>query len=294
MSGWLENWRSRKLWTLLEAAQIYANVEPLEGTTDPHAVLAAIHDPAMRECCADLYAAFKDGVDTESLPNLGTRTGTYGTFRARPIDFLCYVRDKKLPVSPAIVRGVAFSPAPQPRDDEYLATTFGWTINGAARQLHRQYGVNEDAIRDRIVEAVLAGRLAVRDPDTGLPYAPETLRTFLDRIIAADLNAFFKTSGVDYRLVEGEPATKAGVGVPSSLPSDSLDPENWKMRVQAEAAIRWRRQRKLECNPTKHALKDELAKWCREKGIKTTGGINPSAEYIYRHALSSWRPPADD
>ena len=72
--------------------------------------------------------------------------------------------------------------------------------------------------------------------------------------------------------------------------------ENWKMRVQAEAAARWRNQREMGCQPTRHSLKDELAKWCRDNNIRTAHGINPTADYLYRHVLSkrNWKPPTDD
>ncbi len=72
--------------------------------------------------------------------------------------------------------------------------------------------------------------------------------------------------------------------------------ENWMMQVQEEAAKRWKRQRKSGCNPTRNSLKDELAKWCKETNIRTTSYINPTAEYLYRHVLSTkrWTPPKDD
>ena len=67
---------------------------------------------------------------------------------------------------------------------------------------------------------------------------------------------------------------------------------NWKMRIQEEATRRWRRLRHAGCSPTKHALKDELARWCREEEVTTaTTGVSPSAEYIYRHVLRDWTPP---
>ena len=71
--------------------------------------------------------------------------------------------------------------------------------------------------------------------------------------------------------------------------------DNWMMQVQTEAAIRWRRYRMQECNPTAHMLADELAKWCRENKITTKTKINPTAQYLYRHVLSNrwWTPPTD-
>ena len=71
--------------------------------------------------------------------------------------------------------------------------------------------------------------------------------------------------------------------------------ENWMMRVQEEAAKRWRAQRGRGCNPTRHSLKDELATWCRENNVVAKSGINPSADYLYRHVLNKrhWMPPTN-
>lgn len=66
---------------------------------------------------------------------------------------------------------------------------------------------------------------------------------------------------------------------------------NWIMEIQAQAAIEWKKYQDMECNPTKLSIKDDLAKWCREKDIRTSSHINPSAEYIYRHVLRTWTPP---
>lgn len=68
---------------------------------------------------------------------------------------------------------------------------------------------------------------------------------------------------------------------------------NWKMRIQEEAAARWRRLRANGANPTKNSIKDDLSKWCRDKNILTSTGITPNAEYIARHVLKDWTPPKD-
>lgn len=68
---------------------------------------------------------------------------------------------------------------------------------------------------------------------------------------------------------------------------------NWKLLVQAEAARRWKVLRVSGANPTPHSIRDDLATWCREQGVSTKTGINPNAEYIYRHVLRNWIPPAD-
>ena len=81
--------------------------------------------------------------------------------------------------------------------------------------------------------------------------------------------------------------------VVGKMPAHVSDTKNWVMVVQIEAARRWAELRKAGANPTKHALRLDLAKWCQGQGIKTKMGINPSAQYIYRHALRKWNPPKD-
>lgn len=70
--------------------------------------------------------------------------------------------------------------------------------------------------------------------------------------------------------------------------------DNWKMRVQAEAAARFLRLRTVGANPTVHSMLDDMAKWCRENGIKTGGGIYPSPGYLRTHVLGGkhWTPPS--
>lgn len=69
------------------------------------------------------------------------------------------------------------------------------------------------------------------------------------------------------------------------------DTNNWSLLVQAEASRRWMRLRSSGANPTKLSITGDLAGWCRDTGVKTPTGINPSAAYIYRNALRNWMPP---
>lgn len=85
-----------------------------------------------------------------------------------------------------------------PSDD--LPNQFGYTIRGAAIAIAREYEVPEKAMRDHIFKAAEKGELAVIDPQTGMPYAPEVRRDFYERIRIDDLNKWFKECGVAYRL----------------------------------------------------------------------------------------------
>ena len=69
--------------------------------------------------------------------------------------------------------------------------------------------------------------------------------------------------------------------------------ENWKMRIQTEAAAMFQRLRESGASPTVHSILDDLVKWCRANGVKTDGGIYPRAGYLRTHVLGGkhWTPP---
>ena len=73
----------------------------------------------------------------------------------------------------------------------------------------------------------------------------------------------------------------------------SSHPEGWKQRIQAQAAEIWRRDSKFG-SPTRLAIINELARWCRANGVTTAAtGVFPSADYIYRHIIDKkhWTEP---
>ena len=78
-----------------------------------------------------------------------------------------------------------------------------------------------------------------------------------------------------------------------STPAHQRDPatDNWKARVQIQAAELCKRQRTQGAQPSKRSLSQDLARWCRDKGLQTGGGVNPSAEYIRQHVLRDWSCP---
>jgi len=69
--------------------------------------------------------------------------------------------------------------------------------------------------------------------------------------------------------------------------------EDWKEKIEAQAAVIWRRERAKGCNPTKNSIKKDLATWARNNNIKTKTKINPDEKYIARHVLQNWTPPDD-
>lgn len=89
-------------------------------------------------------------------------------------------------------------------------------------------------------------------------------------------------------------ANAPAAGEQSAANGEDRPTDNWMLLVQIEAATLWRELKKLDCtSPTRHSIKDDLAKICRKKEIKTDYGIYPAADYIYRHVLRGWTPPTD-
>lgn len=72
-----------------------------------------------------------------------------------------------------------------------------------------------------------------------------------------------------------------------------IAPGNWKMKIQAEAASRFKRLRASGASPTVHSILDDLVTWCRDNDVKTDGHIYPSANYLRTHVLGGkhWTPP---
>jgi hypothetical protein len=70
---------------------------------------------------------------------------------------------------------------------------------------------------------------------------------------------------------------------------------NWKLKIQAEAARRWKELVTMGCSPTRNSIKDDLATWCRNNEVATDGGIFPRADYIYKHVIRAaiWKPPTN-
>jgi len=112
-------------------------------------------------------------------------------------DFALLVESYRMTMPAALVRN------PQEHNDStLLLTEYGYTVDGAAHALHDQWGADEAKWRRRIMDAVAAGNLRVRDPKDGAYYVPATPRTFYERISVADLNAWLAKSGTTFELDE--------------------------------------------------------------------------------------------
>lgn len=73
----------------------------------------------------------------------------------------------------------------------------------------------------------------------------------------------------------------------------AIEPSQWKMKIQIEAAAHMKRLRAAGASPTVHSILDWMEKWCRENEVMTDGGIFPSANYLRTHVLGGkhWMLP---
>lgn len=161
---------------------------------------------------------------------------------------------------------------------------------------------NETGEFINIEQAVRNGEIPSYAPGSCKPLGvPEKNLNFVtdeEEVYADDLNKWLDNKPglrVKFRFPTVKTSKTASAKSSGDVGDKDESPENWKMRVQEEAAKRWRNLRQSNCNPTPYSLKDELAKWCKEKNIFTKQGINPNPEYIYRHVINSrnWTPPRD-
>jgi hypothetical protein len=200
-------WYAREQWTLIEAAQIVAGVNPYQGgkaTDNPHMILAQITDPDRRALFDELYARSKDDIYRDALERgEPSRTGAIGNTRVTPCRYVMWAIDCPMPERlAALIDKAALAPVfgePLPSKDTD-PNKYGYTIEGAAKAIAEKYGVPERNILDRIREATVRGELTVRDPKTGFPFAPKVRRDFWERVDVADLNSWLEKSGVPYRL----------------------------------------------------------------------------------------------
>ncbi len=190
-----------------------------------------------------------------------------------------------------------------------------YTLAEAALCIANSAGERKEVIEKKLVRDVGSGRLPAYEPgrnakmeyelqkDAGGGFigsglrmknstVSSTVRTFYEEVYWDDLNKWLDECEprVSYRFEPPEVATSVAASVPTLDPNAGAS-LNWKMRIQAEAADRWRRAIRNSATPTKNNIKDGLGTWCRENNVKTNSGIYPTDQYIARHVLREWTPP---
>ena len=84
-------------------------------------------------------------------------------------------------------------------DESLIADDSRLTVAVACRQIAKKYAISEADVKSEIVQALLGGRLHVRN-QAGFPSCPDVLNLTVECITFDDLNEYFASQGYRYRL----------------------------------------------------------------------------------------------
>ena len=72
-----------------------------------------------------------------------------------------------------------------------------------------------------------------------------------------------------------------------------IQTNNWKMRIQTQAASHILALRKGGANPTVHSIINDIHAWCVQNNVRAPRGGIPRPGYIRTHVLGGkhWAPP---
>ena len=172
-----------------------------------------------------------------------------------------------------------------------------------------EIAVSTDRVKRRIRLALLAESAAsVMKPAEGVMLLHRAgIRVFHELIDAVAVQALNGSEPEKtYRRLKGIPEPEhASTALPAETPQDTVSAQSgseakaldalpdWKSRIQIEAAEYMRVLRKSGANPSAHSILDRMTKWCKDKDVKTDGGIYPSRGYLRTHVLGGghWTPP---
>lgn len=140
----------------------------------------------------------------------------------------------------------------------------------------------------RLLEAVSTGEIAAVTATTRTRHIGAAVLGDLDRLGLTRDQLLSYCTQIGIEVIEDTERAEAAARSDRALP-EML--ENWKLRIQAQAAELCRKQRGYGANPTKSSLAGDLARWCREQDVRTDSGINPSESYIRTHILRDWTIP---
>ncbi len=107
-------WLGYEQWTLLEAAQIVAGLEPFDHAVvgdDPHAILGRIPEDSTRKLFEELYRWSKDAINIGHLAiSEKSRTGRIGNTRVLPRAYLAGAQDRGFDLRPDLVKMIGTAP----------------------------------------------------------------------------------------------------------------------------------------------------------------------------------------
>lgn len=299
-------WWSRTRWTLIEAAQICAGVNPYQGespTDSPHTVAARITDTQRRELFNELYARSKDSLENDLPKEEESRTGYLGNVRVLPAQYLMWVIDLPLPqhldaLVPKDQFPLAFQGSPSaPILDRNDGEELGPTLEEAAKTLAQVGNTVEGSLLDRLWRAVQAGDLELIDPQTKIPTAgaPRTRRDWFYRVRVTALNKWLDGAGAPYRYPtpatasdsHGRAAETGGQALSTASKGKNPAPV-WQSEARRVADEIDRRDRNAGAYSSLTDIAERVATDMRERGIEGMRGplTHPN---IRREALQGGR-----
>jgi hypothetical protein len=133
-------------------------------------------------------------------------------------------------------------------------------------------------------KAILSGELHSHDPHTTARILDISKATPL--VIPQDFNKWVLKTGMTLKLPPIKPKR-------IRVKKQTVQTNNWKLRVQTHATQHILALRKGGANPTVLSILKDIHRWCVQNNVKTPRGTIPSEGYIRTHALGSryWSPP---
>ena len=133
-------------------------------------------------------------------------------------------------------------------------------------------------------KAILSGVLHSHDGQTTARVTDLSQATPL--VIPQKFNEWVTSTGMTLKLPSIKPKR-------IRVKKQTVQTNNWKLRVQVQAAKHILALRKGGANPTVLSILKDIHTWCVQNNVRTPRGLIPSEGYIRVHALGGryWSPP---
>lgn len=192
--------------------------------------------------------------------------------------------------------------------DKCMSSAFAWLIAGGGNGKWplEDVDVRGDTLVDRLTADLCASaRITHATPDSAFDGAPlsrsaqiQAVQTVYLQESNFDKRQFHRSEIARWlKAVDMDSLYDFGPTLaPTPLvqePDREPHSSQWKMRVQVEAADRWKALDAAGASPTLSSIADLMAVWCRKNQVRSASGIYPQANYLRTHVLGAkhWSPP---
>ena len=161
------------------------------------------------------------------------------------------------------------------------------TVDSMVESLAVLNNLNDDAttaILNMAQKAILAGELSSYDALTTARISDTTKATPL--VIPQEFKDWLAIRGITLKLPTLRPKR-------ARVKKQVIQTNNWKMRIQTQAASHILALRKGGANPTVHSIINDIHAWCVQNNVRAPRGGIPRPGYIRTHVLGGkhWAPP---